>query len=144
MTAAALLSDLRQRGVELTAEGDQLRYRAPRGTLRPADFETLRAHKLSLLVALSEDTAEALAEASVIESRQEPGAVLIQSPRFGPVWIALAPSMADELRAEETQRPAPRPVLLPDDIAALRGKSEAAVRAALGVAWVFPGARVIQ
>ncbi len=88
------------------------------------------------------DAAEALAEAPVIESRQEPGAVLIQSPRFGPVWIALTPGMADEHWGEEAQRLESRPVLLTDDIAKLRGKSEAAVRAALEVARAFPGARV--
>ena len=52
--------------------------------------------------------------------------------------------MAAELRAEEAQRSEPRPVLLPDDIANLRGKSEAAIKAALQVAGVFPGAKVIQ
>ena len=91
-----------------------------------------------------DDATEDLAAAPIIESRQEPGAVLIQSPRFGPVWIALAPGVADELRAEEAQRSEPRPVLLADDITALRGKSEAAVRATLGVARAFPGARVVQ
>ncbi len=146
MTFSALLSDLRQRGVELTAEGDQLRYRAPRGTLRPADLEILREHKFSLLDALREDAAEDLAEAPVIESRQdqEPGAVLITSPKYREVWVALSRSMAEELRAEESARETPRPVLLTDDIAALRGKGEAAIRAALEVAGVFPGAKVIQ
>ena len=83
-----------------------------------------------------------LEEAPIAETRLEPGAVLIESPRFGPVWIALTPGMADELRAEEAQRLESRAVLLTDDIANLRGKSETAVRAALEVARVFPGARV--
>ena len=144
MIAATLLSDLRRRGVELTAEGDHLRYRAPRGTLQPADLEELRAHKLSLLDVLREDVAKDLAGAPIAETRSEDvGAVRVESPRFGPVWIGLTPGMADEIRAEEAQRSEPRPVLLTDDIAALRGKSEAAVRAALEVARAFPGARVV-
>ena len=85
-----------------------------------------------------------LKEAPIAETRLEPGAVLIESPRFGPVWIALTPGMADELRAEEAQRSEPRPVLLADDLAKLRGKSEAAVRTALEVARVFGPARVVQ
>ncbi len=85
-----------------------------------------------------------LEEAPIAETRLEPGAVLIESPRFGPVWIALTPSMADELRAEEAQQAERRPVLLPADIAALAGKSEQAIKAALRVAVVFPGARVLQ
>ena len=144
MTPAALLSDLRRRGVKLTAEGDQLRYRAPRGTLRPTDLEALRAHKRSLLDALREAAAEDLAEAPIIESRPEIDAILITSPTYGEVWVAFSEAAAEEIRAEESQRPKPRPVLLPSDIARLRGKSEAAVRAALEVARTLPGARVVQ
>ncbi len=90
MTAAALLSDLRRRGVKLSAEGDQLRYRAPRGTLRPADLEALRIHKLELLAELSQARAEDLAAAPIAEARLEPGAVLIASPKYGEIWVALA------------------------------------------------------
>ena len=144
MTAAALLSSLRLRGVELTAEGDQLRYRAPRGTLRPTDLETLRAHKLSLLDVLREGTAEDLGGAPIAAARSELSAVLIRSATYGEVWLALTAEMAANLRAEESQRPKPRPVLLPSDIARLRGKSEAAVRASLEVTRTLPGARVVQ
>jgi hypothetical protein len=35
MTAGELLAYLRQRGVELWADGDQLRYNAPKGVLTP-------------------------------------------------------------------------------------------------------------
>ena len=143
MTFSALLSDLRQRGVELTAEGDQLRYRAPRGTLRPTDLEALRAHKLSLLNALREDAAEDLAGAPIAETRsEEVGAVLIQSPKFGPVWVVLDARLLDELRVEEAQRSEPKPVLTSADVAALAGKSETAVKAALEVFRVFGEARV--
>ena len=75
--------------------------------------------------------------------RQPIGAVLIESRRFGcEVWLAMDPGMAEELASEEARRDAPRPVLRPADIAALRGKPEAAIRAVLEVAKVFPGARV--
>ncbi len=142
MIAAALLSDLRQRGVELTAEGDQLRYRARKGTLRPADLEILREHKLSLLDALREDAGEDLAAAPIAETRSEPGAVLIRSPRYGEVWLALTEDMAADLRAEEQPRETPRAVLTPTDIAALAGKSETAIKATLEVFRIFGEARV--
>ena len=45
---------------------------------------------------------------------------------------------------EEAGRREPRAGLTPDDIAALRGKPDAAVRAALEMARTFQGARVIQ
>ena len=132
--------------MKLTADGDRLRYRAPRGTLGPADLDALREHKLSVLVALLEDSTEALAEAPVIETRQEqePGAVLIESPKFGPVWVVLDACLLDEIRSEEQAREDPRPVLRSADIAKLRGKSEAAARAALRVFQMFSGARLMQ
>ncbi len=46
--------------------------------------------------------------------------------------------------AEEAQRSEPRAVLLPADVTALKGKSKAAVRAALDVARTFAGSRVVQ
>ena len=45
MNSDALIVDLRNRGVELTVDGDHLRYRAPRGTLSADDLATLRSHK---------------------------------------------------------------------------------------------------
>ena len=85
-----------------------------------------------------------LEEAPIAETRLEPGAVLIESPRFGPVWVVLDARLLDEIRAEEAQQPEPRPVVTTHDIAALSGKSEAAITAALEVFRVFPGARVAQ
>ena len=51
---------------------------------------------------------------------------------------------ADRLAAEEGARSRPRPVLTPEDIARLAGKSDAMVAAALEVARTFPGSRVVQ
>ena len=122
---------LRQGAPEVDTHHDQ-------GGLVPSDQ--------SPLLDRLDDAARALAEAPVIETRQdqEPGAVLIRSTKYGEVWLALTEGMAAEIRSEEAQRSEPRPVLLTDDIAKLRGKSKAAVRAALELARVFPGTRVIQ
>jgi TubC N-terminal docking domain len=46
--AAALLAELRERGVELQATGDKLRY-WPAEAVTPDDLVRLRAHKLELL-----------------------------------------------------------------------------------------------
>jgi hypothetical protein len=85
-----------------------------------------------------------LADAPLIEVREQLGAVLIRSPRFGEVWVVLEPSMAPELAAEEAGRAEPRPVLLAEDVARLRLKSAEMIRAALTVLATFPGARLIQ
>ncbi len=87
---------------------------------------------------------EDLDDAPIVESRQQIGAVRIRSAKYGVVWLALTASVAAELRAEEASREAPRPVLTGEDVARLRGKSEAAVRAVVEVATAFPGARVLQ
>lgn len=143
MTAAALMAQLRARGVDLQPEGDGVRYRARRGVLTPADLEALRAHKAELLAELRQAGPD-LTEGDALETRARLGSVLIRSPRFGEVWIAFGEDVATELQAEESERAEPRPVLLPADIATLRGKPEAAIRAALEVARAFPGARVMQ
>lgn len=52
MTAGELLQDLRQRGVQLIADGDALAYRAARGVLTPESVEALRQHKAELLALL--------------------------------------------------------------------------------------------
>jgi hypothetical protein len=168
MSAAALVSAFRARGVELIPDGGALRYRAPRGVLTDADLEALRAHKAALLAELrgqpdrpdhlgavgGDDVGDHdhlvggdhdLAAGPVLETREQPGAVLIRSARFGrDVWLALTEDMAAELRAEEAERPEPRPVLTPADVARLRGKPAEAVRAVLEVAAVFGTARVLQ
>jgi hypothetical protein len=80
----------------------------------------------------------------IVEARERLGAVLLGSPRFGEVWLALDPCIVDELAAEEAQRAEPRPVLLAADVVRLRGKPEGAIRAALEVARAWPGSRVLQ
>ena len=97
-------------------------------------------------LALAKDLAARLdlAGPSVLEPAEEIGAVLIRSPRFGEVWVALDPSLIDELASEERARPRPRPVLSAADLALLAGKPEAMLRAVLKVAATFPGTWVLQ
>ena len=149
MSAGALLADLESRGVHVVAEGGSLRCRAPRGALTPADLDELRAHKAEILAELhgaSDPVQASPIEPNtdpILETRQDLGAVLIRSRRFDrDVWLALSEEIAADLRTEEAERPAPRPVLLPEDVAALRGKSEAGIRVALEVAAAFPGSRI--
>ena len=52
MTAAAILTDLQHRGVDLFLDGDRIRWRAPKGVLTPADVETLTANKQEITAAL--------------------------------------------------------------------------------------------
>jgi hypothetical protein len=52
VTAAQLLSDLRDRGVELTSAGGKLRYGAPPGALTDDLRAAMQAHKAELLVLL--------------------------------------------------------------------------------------------
>ena len=138
-----LLADLQSRGVQVVAEGQQLRCRGPRGALRPADLDRLKAHKTEILAELHHTEAAELTGGKIVEARHELGAVLIRSNRLdGELWVALDPGMAAELRAEEQARETPRPVLLPEDVAALRGKPEAMIRATLNVLAVFPGAQI--
>jgi hypothetical protein len=52
MTTTALLAYFRSLGVELWAEGDRLRYRAPKGVLTPTLLAELVAHKEEMLALL--------------------------------------------------------------------------------------------
>ena len=147
----ALLADLQSRGVEVTAEGQSLRCRGPRGALTPADLDALRSRKAEILAELQQAADPVQANLigpntdPILETRHELGAVLIRSCRFGrDIWIVLTEEMAVELRAEEQDRETPRPVLLAEDVALLRGRPPEAVEAVLRVAAAFPGARVIQ
>ena len=149
MSVSALLFDLRRRGVRLIADGDFLRCRGPRGALTDADLAALREHKPEVLKQLRQTAPpDALLLAGdaepILETRLETAAVLIQSPRFGPVWVGLDAHQSDEIRAEEQAREDPRPVLTPADIAALHGKNETAIKAALEVFRVFGSAKVLQ
>jgi len=86
--------------------------------------------------------ASELADAPVVAAREQIGAVLLRSPKYGAVWVALKGSLLAELRAEEQERPDPRPVLTTDQVLRLRGKSEAAIRAVLNALAVFPEAEI--
>jgi DNA polymerase-1 len=52
VNATALLAGLRLRGVELRADGDLLRYRAPKGTLSTEEIADLARHKAEILAML--------------------------------------------------------------------------------------------
>src|SRR5262245_49946109 len=58
MTPAALLADLQGRGIALLADGDDLRFRAPRGVMSEPDREMLTAAKPALLAVLREREAQ--------------------------------------------------------------------------------------
>jgi hypothetical protein len=145
----ALLAALRRRGVEIQREGDRLRWRAPRGEIQPTDLAALRRAKVELLGVLA---VERLGQsdvfdvegAPILDARARVGAVLIRSARFGEMWLALDSRMAEQLAAEEVQRPDPRPVLMAEDVPRLRGKPGIAILAALEIARALPGWRVIQ
>jgi hypothetical protein len=81
--------------------------------------------------------------APVVATREQIGAVLLRT-RFGEIWVVLESSMVAELVAEEAGRADPRPVLLAEDVARLRRKSEEMIRAALAVLATFPSVRLIQ
>ena len=53
VTPGSLLKDLRQIGVELWADGDRLRYRAPHGVLTEMLRRTIAEHKSEVLALLS-------------------------------------------------------------------------------------------
>jgi hypothetical protein len=48
----SFIDDLRRRYVELAVNGEQLRYRAPKGVLTAADRELLGAHKAAIIIEL--------------------------------------------------------------------------------------------
>jgi len=143
VTAEALLQELQSRGVQLTPEGDRIRYRAPRGALTPELRARLSEHKGEVLSVL-QGQGELLESAPAIEVRQQTGAVLIGSPRFGEIWLALDPCLAGQLRAEESQQARPRPVLTTADLARLEGKPAGVVDAMLDTLAAFPDAAVLQ
>ena len=53
MTAAALVADLRKRGVALAVAGDRLHWRAPKGVMIDEMREALRRHKPQVLEILT-------------------------------------------------------------------------------------------
>ena len=58
MTALELLSNLSSKDIEIWADGDRLRYNAPKGALTPDFRKELAAHKSEILALLRQaDTA---------------------------------------------------------------------------------------
>ena len=57
MNVTELITDLQQRGVHLWVDGDQLRFRAPRGVLTAERREQLAAHKPAVIEHLARDHA---------------------------------------------------------------------------------------
>jgi hypothetical protein len=143
MTARALLEKLRDRGAQIWSQGKTLELDAPADLLTPDLLARLKAAKGEILELLhSED--DPLESAPALEVRQQIGAVLIDSPRYGEAWVVLSPRLEWQLRAEESERPNPRPVLTAADLALLDGKSPEMVEAILNTLAAFPGARVLQ
>ena len=144
MQATEILATLQQRGATVrTIEGDQLEV-VPRRVLDDELRKAIRAHKAEVLAELRRDEASRFIADPIVETRQELGAVLIESTRFGQLWVVLDSRLSDGLRNEEALRPTPRPVLKSSDIEAFCGKSEAMIRATLIALVVFPGSELIQ
>lgn len=140
--AAAILSELRARGVRLELRGDRLLWRAPNEV--PGELlEAARQQRAELVELLREaSNAPQIGDGDLLVSRERLGAVLIRSPRFGEVCLALDPCMPPELVAEEDANEDPRPVLLPEDLVRLRGRSPRTIATSLEVLRRFPGARM--
>jgi hypothetical protein len=148
--AQELLRTLQGRGARLRVAQDGRLGIEPSSVLTDELRAEVRANRDALVEALRPQPAQAsvsdLTDAPAIAVREQIGAVLLRSPRFGEaeVWVVLEPSMAPELLAEEAGRSEPRPVLLAEDVAKLRGKSDEMIRASLRVLAVFPSARLVQ
>src|SRR5918992_2601797 len=94
MSARAFLDELRERGVEVAAEGNLLRYR-PRAAITPELLDRLRAHKLALLKLLEWEQRQ-------VERAERLGCVARWSKY--PTWIELHdPTTGEwhEVRASE-------------------------------------------
>ncbi|MBM4419880.1 MAG: hypothetical protein FJ033_16475 [Chloroflexi bacterium] len=153
MSAASLLADLARRGVVLEAEGDAVRWRAPRGVVSETDRSAIRAAKAELLAVLganearSARSARLIEEANALEAREMLGAIRLRLPGgMGEAWVVLAQGVFDDLVAEESKRPevARRPVVWLADWCRLKGKSEDAIHTALEVWRAFPGSRLVH
>ena len=56
MNASALVNELAHQGIQLWCDGDQLRFRAPKGVITPAIKGQLKTHKPQILDVLREAT----------------------------------------------------------------------------------------
>lgn len=70
MTLAELLAQLAGQGIELWVEGDNLRFRAPKGALTPALRDALVAHKPELIIHLREQSRQAVTYAPLSFGQQ--------------------------------------------------------------------------
>ena len=95
MTVAELLPELNRRGVELTAVGDRLHYRAPRGTLTSELREAVvrfRGEILDLLHddrpggQVSQDSSVAQVEMPSVEARVRGRGEVAKSANSEPCW----------------------------------------------------------
>jgi len=140
MNVTSLLDELHSLGVTLEARGDRLRFR-PVNAVTPDLVEHLRANKEEVLAHLERHPATD-SPPTTLEALSQIGAVLIRTAKFGSVWLAIDEATADEIRKEERQSEKPCPVLTADDVAHLEIKSERAIRGALEIIRMFPGARI--
>ena len=88
MTAAALLQSLCSLGVQLSASGDRLRFRAPVGVLTPELRAALVEQKPALLAALRNAESEA-SEVSWRLSSAGPGWAAVRSHLLGETVVFL-------------------------------------------------------
>lgn len=137
MTAAALLDELRLRGVRLARCGGDLQFRAPRGALTPDLKDELRHRKRELLSLLAADDGAGQVDAqdapppSSVRDEPPPDEVAafkaldvdvkLRSERHGELWLVPSYTSADRLE------------LSIDDFAVLQT-----------VLQVFPGAEVVS
>ena len=139
MIPAVFVEDLRRRGIELTTDGEMVRYRAPRGTLTADILAQLREHKADLV-----NHFHRCDRADEREVAVEPGAVLVDAAVYGEIWLLVDSRCLARLVEEESRRPSPRPIMFVRDVGKFAHKSPEMIAAALRVAAVFPGSRVIQ
>ena len=108
-TPSVLLAELTRRGVELWAEGERLRYRAPRGAMAPELFETLRAHKAALLEVLRDVPRGPCYACGHRDWWRRPGGpwtcAVCHPPAVAPVERVTWPEPAAARAAEETATP---------------------------------------
>ncbi len=87
MTAGALLAALRTRGVVLTRDGAQLRYRAPQGALTPPLVQAIAEHKAALLQVVAAREPEGVTARALIAACYR---------RVGAAWHATPPAERPE------------------------------------------------
>jgi TubC N-terminal docking domain len=85
LSAKALFAELRERGVEIMAEGELLRYR-PRSAVTPELLDRLRTHKPTLLMLLAwegRNLKEADRRRFVAKQSRAPGWISLHDPTTG-------------------------------------------------------------